>query len=242
VTAEKGSAALGSLLEAYERSVILAALATVGGRQRSAAQLLRILPSTLHEKMKRLGIRPQRRREAGAAPGPEVRASLRWSGSLPPGGTLEVRGLNGPVRIEGCDDGPIEVSATRRGPRSAFAAVEVKVVEHRGGVTVCAVCEGLDPSAPARFERRLSRGVASVRIDVAARVPPGVNVIASTINDDVLVLGLASRVEALTANGRVRIVPAAALCGPDGQVAAPAARSLDLDLAPADATIAGSGG
>src|SRR5262245_51320615 len=51
---------LRGLLEAYEKSVILAALGVVGGRQRSAAELLRILPSTLHEKMKRLGIRPQR--------------------------------------------------------------------------------------------------------------------------------------------------------------------------------------
>jgi len=43
-----GGAALRSLIEGYERSMILAALAAVGDRQRSAAALLRILASRLH--------------------------------------------------------------------------------------------------------------------------------------------------------------------------------------------------
>jgi hypothetical protein len=199
---------LRKLLDAYERSLILAALGAVGGRQRSAAQLLRILPSTLCEKMKRLGIRPQRVQKLRTSASPEVCASLHWKGSVPPGGTLEVRGLNGPVRIEAGDDDRIEVSATRRGPRSIFSAVEVKIIEHSRGVTVCAVCQGLEASASRRLERRVSRGVASVRVDLVARVPPGVHVIASTVNDDIEVVGLTSNIEADTTNGRVRFISA----------------------------------
>jgi DNA-binding NtrC family response regulator len=48
---------LRSRLLAYERHLITAALARTGGNQRRAARLLGILPTTLHEKRKRLGLR-----------------------------------------------------------------------------------------------------------------------------------------------------------------------------------------
>lgn len=48
---------LKSRLLAYERGLIEAALTATGGNQRRAAQRLGILPTTLHEKMKRLGLR-----------------------------------------------------------------------------------------------------------------------------------------------------------------------------------------
>jgi transcriptional regulator with GAF, ATPase, and Fis domain len=42
------------------RRLISAALAETGGNQRRAARLLGILPTTLHEKLKRLGMRTPR--------------------------------------------------------------------------------------------------------------------------------------------------------------------------------------
>jgi DNA-binding NtrC family response regulator len=48
---------LKSRLLAYERNLISAALTETGGNQRRAARQLGILPTTLHEKMKRLGLR-----------------------------------------------------------------------------------------------------------------------------------------------------------------------------------------
>jgi len=48
-------------LDDYERRLILEALEESGGHRRRAAAALGLLPSTLHEKMKRLGIwRPAR--------------------------------------------------------------------------------------------------------------------------------------------------------------------------------------
>jgi DNA-binding NtrC family response regulator len=47
---------LKSLLEAYERDLIQEALRSSGGNQRRAARTLGVLPTTLHEKMKRLGL------------------------------------------------------------------------------------------------------------------------------------------------------------------------------------------
>jgi len=47
---------LKSLIEAYERRVIEEALRASHGNQRRAARELGVLPTTLHEKMKRLGL------------------------------------------------------------------------------------------------------------------------------------------------------------------------------------------
>jgi DNA-binding NtrC family response regulator len=47
---------LKTQVDSYERELILGALQEAGGRQRQAARSLGILPTTLHEKMKRLGI------------------------------------------------------------------------------------------------------------------------------------------------------------------------------------------
>lgn len=203
-----GRSDLKTLIEGYERGLILAALGAVGGRQRSAAALLRILPTTLNEKMKRLGIRPRRAaRKLDPPPATRVTASLRWTGTVAPGGTLELRGLNGPVRVEAGEGQEVEVVAIRRGPRALLPALEVRIVEHAGGVLVYAVSEGHGPSATRRAERRVARGAALVRVEIVARVPPGVRVTATTFNDDIEIVGLGNAVEAATANGRVRFLP-----------------------------------
>lgn len=51
-----GTASLKTLVEAYERRIIEEALRSAGGNQRRAARALGVLPTTLHEKMKRLGL------------------------------------------------------------------------------------------------------------------------------------------------------------------------------------------
>ena len=61
---------LRSLLDEYERRLILLALDAAGGHQRRAAASLGILPSTLSEKMKRLGLRAPAR--AWSGPDPEL--------------------------------------------------------------------------------------------------------------------------------------------------------------------------
>jgi DNA-binding NtrC family response regulator len=47
---------LKTLLEDYERSLIVEALEATGGNQRQAAFALGVLPTTLHEKLKRLNL------------------------------------------------------------------------------------------------------------------------------------------------------------------------------------------
>jgi DNA-binding NtrC family response regulator len=61
---------LRSLLDDYERKLILLALDAAAGHQRRAAASLGILPSTLSEKMKRLGLRTPAR--GWSAPAPDL--------------------------------------------------------------------------------------------------------------------------------------------------------------------------
>ena len=60
------------LLDAYERRLIESALTETDGNQRRAAAALGLLPTTLHEKMKRLGL--LRRRSVQEMDQPEAAA------------------------------------------------------------------------------------------------------------------------------------------------------------------------
>jgi DNA-binding NtrC family response regulator len=62
---------LKSRLQAYERELIESALIATAGNQRRAAARLGLLPTTLHEKMKRLGLHPRPAVQAAV----QVRAS-----------------------------------------------------------------------------------------------------------------------------------------------------------------------
>ncbi len=59
---------LKDLVEAYERHVIEDALRGTQGNQRRAARALGVLPTTLHEKMKRLGLLHRAEPQASEAP------------------------------------------------------------------------------------------------------------------------------------------------------------------------------
>lgn len=56
ILSEGSGRTLKSMLEAYERRIIQEALQATSGNQRRAARALGVLPTTLHEKMKRLGL------------------------------------------------------------------------------------------------------------------------------------------------------------------------------------------
>ncbi|HXK11406.1 MAG TPA: helix-turn-helix domain-containing protein [Vicinamibacteria bacterium] len=60
------SPTLKHLVDAYERHIIEDALRAASGNQRRAARALGVLPTTLHEKMKRLGLLRREAEEAAA--------------------------------------------------------------------------------------------------------------------------------------------------------------------------------
>jgi two-component system response regulator HydG len=56
LTAGAAKGTLKDLVEEYERGIIEQALRAANGNQRQAARALGVLPTTLHEKMKRFGM------------------------------------------------------------------------------------------------------------------------------------------------------------------------------------------
>ena len=62
-----------------------------------------------------------------------------WRGAVGVGQTVEIKGMNGDIIAERSTGRQIEVRAEKRARRSDPKAVRIEVVEHAGGVTVCAV-------------------------------------------------------------------------------------------------------
>jgi hypothetical protein len=135
---------------------------------------------------------------------------FRWTGRLSAGQTLEVKGVNGSIEAAG---GPAaEVTATRQGRRSDPAEVEIKVVEHAGGVTVCAVYP-----APAGRKANscvpgeggsLSTRDNDVKVDFKATVPAGVRFAGRTVNGGVKAAGLPEAAAVETVNGSITVAAA----------------------------------
>jgi hypothetical protein len=64
---------------------------------------------------------------------------FRWTGSLGAGKVLEIKGVNGGIDARPASGNQAEVTAHKSARRSNPEDVEIKVVEHADGVTICAV-------------------------------------------------------------------------------------------------------
>ena len=104
---------------------------------------------------------------------------FRWQGVVADGKTLEIKGVNGEVRAEAASGNQVEVSATKRWNRSDPQSVNVKLVEHVNGVTICAVYPGRN-GEPGRCEPGGGGQSAhnnDVKVEFIVRVPAGVRFI-----------------------------------------------------------------
>lgn len=142
----------------------------------------------------------------------EAQDEFRWRGKVAPGSAIEIKGVNGDVRALPASSAEVEVVATKRGRRSDPDQVEIEVLEHAGGVTICAVYP-TPRSKPANECRpgeggRMSIDENDVHVDFTVRVPARVRFIGRTVNGGVEAESLASFVEAETVNGSIRIMTA----------------------------------
>lgn len=141
--------------------------------------------------------------------GPEVKQEFRWRGRVAKGATLEIKGVNGGVRAEPAAGDEAQVLALKRGRRRDPAQVEIRVVEHEGGTTLCAVYPSPDPATPNEC-RPVEKGRMNVRnndvsVEFTVRVPREVSFVARTVNGSVEAAGLSGNVEAHTVNGSVKV-------------------------------------
>lgn len=133
--------------------------------------------------------------------------NFRWQGRVAAGEAIEVKGVNGSIEAQPGTGAEVEVTAVKRARRSNPDAVEVKVVEHAGGVTICAVYptpNGQRPNECAPGEGgRMSTRDNDVNVDFVVRVPPGVNFVGRTVNGEVTARALPGDAAVHTVNGEV---------------------------------------
>ena len=151
---------------------------------------------------------------ASPAPSAETAASdssdeFHWNGRLAAGRTIEIKGINGGVHAEPSSGGEVEVTALKSGRRSDPKGVEIRVVEHEGGVTICAVYPSGDLNRPNDCQPgeggHSSVHDNDVQVEFKVRVPQGVRFSGHTVNGDVETGALGSDVEAKTVNGSIKI-------------------------------------
>lgn len=132
---------------------------------------------------------------------------FHWKGRIAAGKAIEIKGVNGDVSAV-VGSGEAEVSAVKTAKRSDPADVQIEVVEHEDGVTICATypSDGRRENvcAPGRGGHMNVRDN-DVRVHFTVKVPAGVQFVGKTVNGEVDVANLASDVDVATVNGSIRI-------------------------------------
>jgi hypothetical protein len=134
---------------------------------------------------------------------------FRWQGRVPSGKTLEIKGVNGGIRAEAAGGDEVDVVARKSGRRSDPGDVEIKVVEHGEGVTICAVYpnsvgDGPNECRPGRGGRMNTRNN-DVEVQFTVKLPAGLRFVGKTVNGSVDAQGLGGDAVAHTVNGDVEV-------------------------------------
>jgi hypothetical protein len=133
---------------------------------------------------------------------------FHWQGRLAQGRTLEIKGVNGAIVAEGTSAGVAEVTASKHAKKSDPAQVKVEVVEHAGGVTICAVYPGHGNSAnvcaPGEGGRLATRDN-DVQVEFRVKVPAGVRFVGRTVNGGLTATGIQADTELTTVNGGIQV-------------------------------------
>ncbi len=132
---------------------------------------------------------------------------FEWRGSVDQGDAVEIRGVNGAIEAVASSSSQVRVTATKKDGRKGDADdVTIEVVEHAGGVLICAMY----PNKPGKRENRCSPGDTHLSnhdndtsVKFRVEVPVGINLVVGTVNGGIDVRQLDGDVKASTVNGGV---------------------------------------
>lgn len=128
-----------------------------------------------------------------------------WHGSIPQGQSIEIKGVNGDIRADAAGGNDVEVTAEKHARRDDPASVQIKVVPHAGGVTICAVYPSRDGARPNECQPgdggRMNVQNNDVTVHFTVRVPAGVAFVGKTVNGQVDATHLNGDVTLSTVNG-----------------------------------------
>jgi len=144
-----------------------------------------------------------------ATAAPVSAQDFEWRGSVDRGDNIEIRGINGGIEAVAASGNQVLVTATKKeGQKGNADDVTIEVVEHAGGVLICAVY----PNKRGKEENRCSPGDSHLSnhdndtsVEFRVEVPAGVNLEVGTVNGEVDVRDLDGDVQASTVNGDVRV-------------------------------------
>jgi len=131
-----------------------------------------------------------------------------WQGSVARGDAIEIKGINGGIKATGASGSQVMVTAVKKGKDDDPADVRIEVVEHSGGVTICAVypdVEGKKNECAPGDGGRLSSKDNDVSVNFSVQVPQGVRLIAKTVNGDVEAGDLKADAMVVTVNGDIKV-------------------------------------
>ena len=143
-----------------------------------------------------------------ATPGKQQAEDWEWQGSVDRGDAIEIKGVNGAIKATGASGSRVMVTAVKKGRDDDPADVRIEVVEHSGGVTICAVypdAGGKKNECAPGDGGRLSSKDNDVQVNFTVQVPDGVRLVATTVNGGIEAGDLRADAMATTVNGDIRI-------------------------------------
>ena len=135
---------------------------------------------------------------------------FEWTGDVPRGGVVEVKGINGSIHVERTSSSQLTISAEVRARRSDPETVRVELVEHGDGLTFCAVYPTPENAERENSCQPGSRGQMNtnnndVQVTFYVQLPEGVPFAGRTVNGGIEAVDLESDVELVTVNGDVEV-------------------------------------
>lgn len=130
---------------------------------------------------------------------------FEWTARIPAGKVIEIKGVNGAIMAEPTSGDEVEIVASKHAKRSDPRDVRIEVIEHEGGVTICAVYPGAGNSCEPGQRSHSNTRNNDVVVDFHVRVPAGVGFMGYTVNGGIEAEDLEGPIEARTVNGSVRI-------------------------------------
>ncbi len=137
---------------------------------------------------------------------------FEWSGRIAQGDQIEIKGVFGGIKAASTPGSDVSVTARKIGPWDDVSEVDVEVVVHAGGVTICAVYPDVPGHRPnlcgagddGYVSVRDSAG-GRVRVEFTVLVPEGVTFVGRTVNGDVEALDMLSDAFLSTVSGDARV-------------------------------------
>jgi hypothetical protein len=140
---------------------------------------------------------------------------FHWQGKVAPGGAVEIKGINGGIQASAASGDQVEVTAVKRARHGNPDEVEIKVVEHAGGVTICALYPGSTSDCQPGESRHTHGHKPShdesnwhhndTEVEFTVRVPSGTRFIGRTVNGGIEASALPGDAEAYTVNGGIKV-------------------------------------